>query len=54
MAPTPPSEFNASKPLQILIVDDHGVVRDGLSSLLSQEPDFQIVDSDSTDDDIPM
>ncbi len=34
---------SSARPLSILIVDDHGVVREGLSSLLSKEPDFRIL-----------
>jgi two-component system, NarL family, response regulator DevR len=30
-------------PIRILIVDDHAIVREGLTRILSQEPDFQIV-----------
>ena len=29
--------------IRILIVDDHTVVRDGLSSMLRREPDFEVV-----------
>lgn len=32
-----------SKPIRIVIADDHPIVRDGLRKLLSQEPDFEIV-----------
>jgi two-component system response regulator NreC len=31
-------------PIQILIVDDHGVLRAGLKALLRAEPDFKVVD----------
>lgn len=30
-------------PIRLLIVDDHAIVRDGLSAILSQEADFQVV-----------
>jgi len=30
-------------PIRILVVDDHAIVREGLTKILSQEPDFQIV-----------
>ncbi len=33
----------AARPIHILIVDDHPVVRDGLRSMLSTQPDFQVV-----------
>jgi DNA-binding NarL/FixJ family response regulator len=29
--------------IRILVVDDHAIVREGLTKILSQEPDFQIV-----------
>ncbi len=32
-----------SQPIKILIVDDHAIVREGLTRILSQEPDLQIV-----------
>jgi DNA-binding NarL/FixJ family response regulator len=32
-----------TKPLRILIGDDHGVMRAGLRSLLETQPDFQVV-----------
>ena len=34
---------SASRPIQILLVDDHPVVRDGLRAMLGLQPDFQIV-----------
>jgi len=32
-----------SEPIRILLADDHPVVRDGLSAILSTQPDFQVV-----------
>jgi len=32
-----------SKPIRILIADDHPVVRDGLAAMLSTQPDFEVV-----------
>lgn len=32
-----------SEPIRILIADDHPVVRDGLSAILSTQPDFEVV-----------
>ncbi len=32
-----------ARPIHILIADDHPVVRDGLRSMLSTQPDFQVV-----------
>ena len=37
------SSSSASEPIQILLVDDHPVVRDGLRAMLGLQPDFQIV-----------
>ena len=37
------SGSSALRPIQILLVDDHPVVRDGLRAMLGLEPDFQIV-----------
>jgi len=37
------SSSSASGPIQILLVDDHPVVRDGLRAMLGLQPDFQIV-----------
>lgn len=33
----------ATLPIRILVVDDHAIVREGLTRILSQEPDFEIV-----------
>lgn len=30
-------------PIKLLIVDDHAIVREGLTAILNQEPDFQVV-----------
>ena len=32
-----------SRPIKILIVDDHAVVRKGLSAILETEADFQVI-----------
>jgi two-component system response regulator DevR len=39
----PESEPATSRPLTLLIVDDHEVVRQGLVALLSRRPEFQVV-----------
>jgi two-component system, NarL family, response regulator len=36
-------EMNQGKPVTVLIVDDHPVVRDGLHAMLSAEPDISVV-----------
>ena len=33
----------ATRPLTLLVVDDHEVVRQGLVSLLDRRPEFQVV-----------
>lgn len=38
------------KKIEILIVDDHQVVRDGLQGMLEQEPDFEVVGQSGTAD----
>src|SRR5918995_3226969 len=38
----------ASRPLTLLVVDDHEVVRQGLSSMLDRRPGFQVVAEAST------
>jgi NarL family two-component system response regulator LiaR len=35
--------MNAGQSIRILIADDHPVVRDGLSAMLSTQPDFEVV-----------
>lgn len=35
--------MNGANPITVLIVDDHPVVRDGLSAMLSAEPDIRLV-----------
>ncbi len=36
------------KPVRILVVDDHPVVRDGLVAILSTQPDFEVIAQAST------
>ena len=38
-SPTP----RAERPLRLLVVDDHEVVRQGLVAMLSRRPNFQVV-----------
>ena len=38
-----PTEQNAERPLRLLLVDDHEVVRQGLAALLARRPAFQVV-----------
>lgn len=33
----------ASTPIRLLVVDDHAIVREGLTAILHQEPDFEVV-----------
>jgi DNA-binding NarL/FixJ family response regulator len=35
--------MTVSAPIRLLIVDDHDIVREGLTSILSQEPDIEVV-----------
>jgi two-component system, NarL family, response regulator DevR len=35
--------MTVSTPIRLLIVDDHDIVREGLTSILSQEPDIEVV-----------
>ena len=32
-----------SSPIRLLVVDDHPVVRDGLSSMFARDPDFEVL-----------
>lgn len=36
------------KPIRVLIVDDHSIVRQGLSSIIEPDPDFEIIGEAST------
>ena len=38
-----PTEQTAERPLRLLLVDDHEVVRQGLTALLARRPAFQVV-----------
>jgi two-component system, NarL family, response regulator DevR len=38
-----PTDTAAVRPLRLLVVDDHEVVREGLVSMLSRRPNFQVV-----------
>ncbi|HVC83464.1 MAG TPA: response regulator transcription factor [Chloroflexota bacterium] len=35
--------MNAISAIRILVVDDHAIVREGLTTILNQEPDFEVV-----------
>ena len=35
--------MSASVPIRVLLVDDHAIVRDGIRSLLTTEPDIQVI-----------
>lgn len=35
--------MNATSAIRILVVDDHAIVREGLITILSQEPDFEVI-----------
>ncbi|HWE60786.1 MAG TPA: response regulator transcription factor [Chloroflexota bacterium] len=37
------SPLTESPPIKLLIVDDHAIVREGLTAILTQEPDIQVV-----------
>src|SRR5579863_526257 len=51
--PTPSSESgNPTKPIRIVIADDHPIFRDGLKQLLSREADFQVVAEVGHGDDV--
>jgi len=40
---TPEVPSLSSAPLRLLVVDDHPVVRDGLSSMFSRDPEFEVL-----------
>jgi len=42
-------EESASKPITVLIVDDHPVVRDGLNAIISARPNMKVVGEAGTD-----
>lgn len=35
--------MNATSAIRILVVDDHAIVREGLITILNQEPDFEVI-----------
>ncbi|WP_394428454.1 response regulator [Streptomyces sp. SGAir0957] len=43
-----PSGFSADRPIRILLLDDHEVVRRGLRDLLGAEPDMEVVGEAAT------
>ena len=43
MPDTSPHEGTPARPLRLVIVDDHEVVRQGLSSVLDRRESFQVV-----------
>lgn len=38
-----PQTADSQRPISLLVVDDHGLVRDGVSGLLAREKDFRVV-----------
>ena len=38
-----PSKYPAQKPIRVLVVDDHEIVRKGLCTMLSEQDDFEVV-----------
>jgi DNA-binding NarL/FixJ family response regulator len=48
---TPPGTPIVNRPIRILVVDDHGLVRDSLSERLAREPDFEVVGVSEDGDD---
>ncbi len=51
MSTMPPSGQGAGRPISILVVDDHGLVRDSVSVMLDREKDFTIVGTAENADD---
>ncbi|MYW66973.1 response regulator [Streptomyces sp. SID8379] len=45
---SPPRTFTADRPVRILLLDDHEVVRRGLRDLLGAEPDMEVVGEAAT------
>ena len=43
MAVDPQTSSNGSRPISLVIVDDHGLVRDGVSGMLAREKDFRVL-----------
>ena len=50
MMSTAPVAFSADRPCRVIIADDHAIIRDGLSAILDNESDIEIVGTASDGD----